>query len=193
MATVRPGKTRALLVVDMQTGILAHAWGRGRVVANVTELVTRARETGAPVIWVQHHDDELPRDSEAWHWVDGLQPVEGEHTIHKSANSAFEQTGLEQELAGLGASHIVLAGAMTNWCIRATAHAALDRGYDLTLVKDAHTTEDLKLSADRVVPARDLVDELNVAIRWLAYPDRRNTTAKTADVAFSEPGAPDTP
>ncbi|MBV8157777.1 MAG: isochorismatase family protein [Dyella sp.] len=193
MATIRPGKTRVLLVVDMQTGILAHAWERERVVANVSQLVTRAREAGTPVIWVQHHDAELPRDSKAWQWTPELRPLEGERTIHKSANSAFEQTGLEQELAGLGASHIVLTGVMTNWCIRATAYAALDRGYDLTLVKDAHTTEDLKPSADRVIPARDLVDELNVAIRWLAYPGRRNTTAKTAEVDFIEPATSDMP
>ena len=77
---------------------------------------------------------------------------------------------------------------MTNWCIRSTAHGALDRGYDLTLLKDAHTTEDLRLSEDRVIPARDMVTELNAAIRWLAYPDRVNTVAHAADVELGAPG-----
>ena len=57
----------------------------------------------------------------------------------------FEPTKLEEELALLGATHITLAGAMTNWCIRATAYGALERGYDLTLVKDAHTTANVDL------------------------------------------------
>lgn len=188
MATVRSGNQAALLVVDVQIGIVASAWNREKVIGNIDLAVSRAREAGVPVIWVQHHDDELQQGSDAWRWVEELQPRSDEPLIHKRYNSAFEQTGLEAELARRGVTHIVLAGAMTNWCIRSTAHGALDRGYDLTLLKDAHTTEDLRLSEDRVIPARDMVTELNAAIRWLAYPDRVNTVAHAADVELGAPG-----
>ena len=77
--------------------------------------------------------------SPEWQMVPDLAPAENELLIHKQFNSSFEQTLLEQELAKFGAPHIVLAGAETNWCIRATAYGALDRGYDLTLIKAAHT------------------------------------------------------
>lgn len=185
MATVHPRSRTALLVIDMQMGIVASTWEREKVVANVAHVVSRARYARVPVIWVQHNDSELPRGSDPWQLVQELRPVEGELVIDKSFNSAFEKTELEPQLESLGVRHLLLAGALTNWCIRSTAYAALDRGYDLTLVKDAHTTNDLTLSEGRVIPARDIVDELNVAIRWLAYPGRTNTTATAADVQFS--------
>ena len=115
-------------------------------------------------------------------------PVPIGFTVHKSFNSAFEQTGLDRVLEQLGASHIVLAGATTNWCIRATAYAALERGYDLTLVKDAHTTESMELPGGRRIEAKDIIDDLNVAMRWLSYPGRVNGTATAAEVDFEAPG-----
>jgi len=193
MATVRSGNRTALLVVDVQVGIMASAWNREKVIAQVAHVVSRARQAGVPVIWVQHHDDELPRDSAAWHWVEELQPPNGERLIHKRFNSAFEQTDLEGELDRLGVTRIVLAGAMSNWCIRSTAHAALDRGYDLTLLQDAHTTQDLRLSEDRVITARDIVTELNAAMRWLAYPGRVNAVARAAEVELVAPDRVEAP
>ncbi len=105
--------------------------------------------------------------------------------IHKQFNSSFEQTSLEETLAGLGATHIVLAGAATNWCIRATAYAALDRGYDLTLIEDAHTTGTLELENGIRIEAADVVRELNNAMSWLSYPGRTNGTATVDAVDFA--------
>ena len=105
--------------------------------------------------------------------------------MHKSFNSAFEDTELDTVLANLGATHIVLAGAATNWCIRATAYGALDRGYDLTLVKDAHTTETIELRDGTKIDAARVVDELNIAMTWLSYPGRVNAAARAEDVDFA--------
>ena len=146
MATVRKGNKGILLVVDVQVGVMSEAWDAPRIIKNVVQAVERARAQGVPVIWVQHSDDELVYGSPAWQWVPELAPAEGEPLIHKHFNSSFEQTALEDQLAQFGATHVVLAGAATNWCIRATAYAALDRGYDLTLVKDAHTTGTMEYS-----------------------------------------------
>jgi nicotinamidase-related amidase len=190
MASVRAGQQAVLVVVDVQAGVVAKAWDRDRIVDNVALAVERARAQGVPVVWVQHHDADLPRDSAEWQWAAELQPAPGDLRIHKSHNSAFEQTPLENELARLGATHIVLAGASTNWCIRATAYAALERGYDLTLVQDAHTTGDTLLEdGDRILAAH-LVRDLNIALTWLSYPRRRNGVAAAATLDFSAPTAP---
>jgi nicotinamidase-related amidase len=183
MATIREGNQTVLMVVDVQVGVVAQAWDAPRVVANVARAVQRAREAAVPVVWVQHHNHELPRGSAQWQWVPELQPAAGEVLVHKSYNSSFEQTGLEDELARLGATHIVLAGAASNWCIRATAYGALDRGYDLTLLKDAHTTEHLELDGV-IIEAAQIVQELNTAMTWLEYPGRRNATATAEAVEF---------
>ena len=183
MAT-RSGSNCALLVVDVQVGVVAAAWQRDRVVGNVAQVVRRARDAGAPVIWVQHEDEELKHGTPDWQWVPELQPLPGEARVQKHYNSAFEETELLPLLERLDVSRIVLAGAATNWCIRATAYGALDRGFDLTLVGDAHTTTDMELGPGRALEARSLVDDLNAAMRWLSYPGRTNSVVDAAEADF---------
>jgi nicotinamidase-related amidase len=184
MASIRTDNIPVLLIVDVQVGVVREAWDAPRIVGNVARVVARARAHGVPVIWVQHADADLPEDSPDWQWVPELQLAPGELLIHKHYNSSFEQTSLDEELARLGVTHIVLAGAATNWCIRATAYAALERGYDLTLVKDAHTTKTMALDGGAQVEAVQMIHDLNIAMAWLAYPGRRNSTATAESVDF---------
>ena len=188
MATIREGNKAALLVVDVQVGVMSGSWDAPRIIKNVSRAVERARANGVPVIWVQHSGEDLAYGSPEWQWVPELVPVDGEPLIHKKFNSSFEQTTLEEELAKLGATHIALAGAATNWCIRATAYGALERGYDLTLVKDAHTTGTIELDNGARIEAENIVRELNIAVTWLSYPGRTNGTATTEQVDFATPG-----
>ena len=188
MATVREGNKPVMVVVDVQVGVMKDAWEAQRVIENVSRAVERARSEAVPVIWVQHSNQELPKGSSQWHWVPELVPAEGEALVHKKYNSSFEQTSLDSELASLGATHIVLAGAATNWCIRATAYAALDRGYDLTLVKDAHTTDSMQLEGGVTIEAETVIQDLNIAMKWLAYPGRRNGVASANEIKFAVPG-----
>lgn len=188
MAVARTGNQPALVVVDVQVGVMAEAWDAVRVIKNVERAVERARERSVPIIWVQHENDELLRDSAKWQLVPELVPAEGEARIDKRFESSFEETKLEDELARLGASHIVLAGAETNWCIRATAYGALDRGYDLTLIKDAHTANSIPLENGSRIEVASIIDELNIAMTWLRYPGRTNGIATTEEVDFSVPG-----
>ena len=188
MATVREGNKGVLLVVDVQAGVMSESWDAPRIIRNVSRAVARARAQDVPVIWVQHSDKELPHGSPEWRWVPELAPAEGEPLIHKRFNSSFEQTTLEDELAKLGSTHIALAGAATNWCIRATAYGALDRGYDLTLIKDAHTTGTMELDNGARIEAANVIDELNITMTWLSYPGRTNGTAVAEEVDFATPG-----
>ena len=177
MATVREGGRGALVVVDAQVGVMESAWEADRVVGNIARAVDRARAAGVPVVWVQHQDDELVPNTAAWQWVPDLVPAEGEPRVFKEYNSSFEKTLLEEELEKLGASHLALTGAATNWCIRATAYAALERGYDLTLVEDAHTTTGDAAAA--------VVDDLNTVMHWVSYADVRTTTAPADGLDFA--------
>lgn len=188
MASIREGNRGALMVVDVQAGVMRNAWDAPRVVKNVSRAVERARAQGVPVIWVQHSDNDLRHGSPEWQWVPELVPAAGEARIHKHFNSSFEETTLDEELAKLGCTHIVLAGAATNWCIRATAYGALERGYDLTLVKDAHTTETMELDGGTRIEAASVIQELNTAMTWLSYPGRTNGTAAAEVVNFTVPG-----
>ncbi|MGA3354238.1 MAG: isochorismatase family protein [Acidimicrobiales bacterium] len=188
MATVREGNKAVLLVIDVQVGVMGESWDSERIIKNVVRAVTRARSEGVPVVWVQHSDEALPYGSPQWQWVPDLVPAEGEPLIHKRFNSSFEQTELERELAKLGATHVALAGAATNWCIRATAYGALDMGYDITLIEDAHTTGTMELENGTRIEASNVIDELNVCMTWVSYPGRTNGTATAEQVDFATPG-----
>jgi nicotinamidase-related amidase len=184
MATIRPGSKSALLVVDVQVGVVADAGECTRQIDRIALAVYKARDEGVPVIWVQHDEEELPKGSAGWQWVPQLVPQPGDLRVYKQYNSSFEQTTLEVELAARGVAHIVLCGAVTSWCIRATAYAALDRGYDLTLLHDAHIAKDMRLDDGSVIEAAHTVREFNVVMQWLSYPGRRCATASAELVHF---------
>jgi len=184
MATIRSGSTPVLLVIDAQEGVLAAAHDGDAVLENIRETLGKARERGVPVIWIQHSDQDLVRGSDAWRLAPGLEAAPGERRIDKHHNSSFENTGLEAALAELGATELVLAGAATNWCVRATAYGALDRGYDVTLVSDAHTTETMELEDGTRIEASTLIEDLNIALTWLDYPGRKNRAVRTGDLGF---------
>lgn len=184
MATVREGNQSVLLVVDVQVGVLHDCHQGTETVERVARVVERARAARVPVIWVQHANHELVSGSPEWQWVPQLVPGTGETLIHKHHNSSFVDSALDAELARLGATHIVLAGAASNWCIRATAYGALERGYDLTLVEDAHTTQSMDLGNGVCIDAAQVIQELNIAMTWLSYPGRSNTASKAEAVEF---------
>lgn len=182
-AALRPKS--ALVVVDAQLGVLAHIWESQRVIGNLEQLVAKARAAGVPVIWVQHaDDDELKYGSEPWKLAPNFVPAAAEWVIHKKYNSSFANTELDQRLKALAVTRIVLAGASTNWCVRSTAYAAVDRGYDLALVSDAHSTEILKLPDGKTVSAESVVADLNAVFEWVSVPNVRTEVKKTADLAF---------
>ena len=143
LTTLENRPNTALIVIDVQNGAVAGAHERDAVVGNIASLVERAREEQVPVVWVQHADEGLPHGSDEWQIVPELTPAGDEPLIEKSYGDAFEDTSLESVLEGLGVGSLLVVGAQTDMCIRSTLHGAFARGYDATLVSDAHTTEDL--------------------------------------------------
>ncbi|MET0579455.1 MAG: isochorismatase family protein, partial [Ilumatobacteraceae bacterium] len=143
MTTLENRPNTALLVVDVQNGVVAGAHERDAVVTKVAGLVERARREQVPVVWVQHFDEYTVRGSDDWRIVPELTPGDAEPLVEKHYGDSFEDTTLETVLSGLGVGRLVVVGAQTDECIRSTLHGALVRGYDATLVSDAHTTEDL--------------------------------------------------
>jgi nicotinamidase-related amidase len=181
VTTLPDRPSTALLVIDVQNGVVAGAHNRDAVIANISTLVGQARAAGAPVVWVQHSDDNLPRGSEGWQYVPELVREEAEPLVHKSFGDSFEGTDLEARLAERGVGRLVVTGAQTDMCIRSTIHGAFVRGYDVTLVGDAHTTEDL--SAYGAPPPDLVVAHTNLYWQEQSAPGRRAGTVDTAQVS----------
>ncbi|WP_413332910.1 cysteine hydrolase family protein [Brevibacterium sp. GP-SGM9] len=140
-ASERPNS--ALIVVDVQTGVMDASWNAESVISTISDLVDRARNADTEVIWVRHTSGELPTDSPQWQIVDALSPEPGEAIVEKTHGNTFEDTDFEEVLSAKDIGHLVVTGAQSDACIRSTIHGGFARGYDVTLVSDAHTTEDL--------------------------------------------------
>ena len=182
MTTLENRPNTALLVIDAQNGVVEGAYRRDAVVANVDSLVEKARREQVPVVWVQHSDEQLARGSDAWRIVPELTPGDAEPLVEKNYGDAFEDTTLETVLSGLGVGRLVVVGAQTDACIRSTIHGAFVRGYDVTLVGDAHTTEDQ--SAWGAPPPDQVIAHTNLYWTYHKAPGRTAGTVETKEVDF---------
>jgi nicotinamidase-related amidase len=182
MTTLENRPNTALLVVDVQNGVVAGNHRRDAVVENVAALVRKARSERVPVVWVQHSDEGLPYGSEEWRIVPELDPAESEPLVQKNYGDSFEATDLESILSERGIGRLFVAGAQTDACIRSTLHGALVRGYDTVLVSDAHTTEDL--TPWGAPPPDQVIAHTNLYWKNQSAPGRTAGTVETADVVF---------
>lgn len=187
MTTLGNRPATALLVIDVQNGVVAGNYQRGEVVANISGLVEKARRERVPVIWVRHSDDGLERGSGDWQIVPELSPDGSEPLIEKHYGDSFEDTTLENVLSGLGVGRLVVVGAQTDACIRSTLHGAFARGYDAILVSDAHTTEDQ--TEWGAPPPEQVIAHTNLYWTYQTAPGRTAGTVETKDVHFADVGS----
>jgi len=174
----------ALLVIDCQNGVVASAWRRDEVLANIASAVDAARTAGVPVVWVQDTGEDRSQGSAAWQIVDELDPRDNEPRVQKQYGDSFEDTDLTDILAEARVGRLYVAGAQTDACVRSTLHGAFVRGYDTILVGDAHTTEDLT-EWGAPVP-ESVVAHTNLYWQFQSAPGRTAGVVQTADLDFAE-------
>jgi nicotinamidase-related amidase len=183
MTTLPDRPHTALMVIDVQNGVVTGAHERDAVVANISSLVDKARGEGVPVVWVQHSDEGMPQGTPDWEYVPELVREDTEALVHKTYGDSFEGTDLEDVLSEAGVGRLVVTGAQTDACIRSTIHGAFARGYDVTLVGDAHTTEDQTEWGN--IPPGDIIKHVNLYWRFQDAPGRDAGVVETQDVSFS--------
>jgi nicotinamidase-related amidase len=182
MSTLENRPNTALLVVDVQQGVVERGHQRDDVVGNIGSLVEKARREDVPVIWVQHSDEGLTKGSDEWRIVAELSPMDSEPLIEKHYGDSFEDTNLESVLSDLEIGRLIVVGAQTDACIRSTLHGAFTRGYDAMLVSDAHTTDD---QSEWGAPTPDkVIAHTNLYWTYQDAPGRTAGTVETKDVKF---------
>ena len=180
MSTPTDRDGTALLVVDVQVGVVAEAHDRDTIVGTIASLVDRARAAGTPVVWIQHESDELVPGTDAWQLVPELVPADGERIVPKKYGNSFEATELDDLLADLGVGSLLVTGAQTDACVISTLHGAVAAGYGATLVSDAHTTEDLSPWG---APSPDkVIDHTNLVWSFYGAPGRETGVVASADL-----------
>ena len=172
-------KSSALMVIDVQRDVVPRALNVEQVVSKINSLIGKARESGTPVIWVQHSDDYLIKDSEGWEFVPELKPAPGDLRIYKTRANSFTDTDLSETLEALGTKHLIITGAQTDFCVNATSNAAVELGFDVTLVSDAHTTEDTPSST-----AAELIAEKNAQFEALSRGDQKIEVLPEEAISF---------
>lgn len=181
----------ALLMIDVQNLVVDGAHRRDEVVGNIAGLVQRARDAGTPVVWVRHHVPQLPAGAPEAEFVAELEELRSqaqEPVVVKQYRGAFEDTDLEDVLAGLGVGRLLVAGAETDACIRSTIHGGFVRGYDVTLVSDAHTAGDkTKYGAP---PVEQVITHTNLYWGTQTAPGRTAAAVTAAEVEVSTEGHP---
>jgi nicotinamidase-related amidase len=182
MTTLENRPNTAVLVIDVQNGVVEGAHDRTAVVANIGSLVEKARRKGVPVVWVQDSGGSIVKGSDAWQIVPELEPGDAEPRIDKHYGDSFEDTTLENVLADLGVGRLLVVGAETDACVRSTLHGAFVRGYDTTLVSDAHTTGDQ--TEWGAPPPGQVIAHTNLYWTDQRAPGRTAGTVATKDVDF---------
>lgn len=144
MSKLTASKDVALLVIDVQSGLFQKStpiYHADELLANINSLVERAHQAGALVGYVQHSSDKvLPNGSAEWQLHPQIQRQKGDLQIHKQHGNAFEDTPLGAELQARGIRNLVIGGLVTHGCVKATCLGALELGYRVVLVGDAHSS-----------------------------------------------------
>jgi nicotinamidase-related amidase len=173
----------ALLIIDMQEGILADVPDADALTVRVAELADRARAAGRPVFVVQHQSADLVPGEPPWRLAKPVAARHGDVLLAKRNADSFIGTDLDERLRALGVSHVIVTGLTSEFCVDSTCRAALSRGYDLTLVEDGHSTT--VPPPGSLLSAETIVAHYNQVLGGAEYPDREVTVIPAAGVTFS--------
>jgi nicotinamidase-related amidase len=153
----------ALVIIDVQVGLveLMSPELRDRVLLNLSLVLSKARSSKIPVFFIQHDGAKghtLEAETPAWAIHPAIRPLPGESVVRKKTSDSFFETTLEEDLQKAEICHLIIGGAMTEYCVDTTCRRAVTLGYDVTLVADAHLTRDnAVLTAIQIVAHHNFV------------------------------------
>jgi nicotinamidase-related amidase len=148
---------RALLVIDVQNAMIhvdEPVYHASVTIENIQKIIKKARLNNIPVIYIQHNEigSEFEYGIGSWQIADEIKPYEDDVLIHKTSPDSFNMTNLKQVLDTRLINDLVVVGMQTDYCVNATSLRALELGYRVTIIKDAHSTWGTKaLTADKII------------------------------------------
>ncbi|GAA1634403.1 isochorismatase family protein [Kribbella alba] len=140
-----------MIVIDVQESFRVRPnWSvvnHPDIADRVQRLVQAARAKGDLVVWILHSEPGTggafdPAEGHV-RLIEGLEPIEGEPVLTKTAHNAFTTTNLQQLLTQRGIGEVVISGIRTEQCCETTARVASDLGYEVVFVTEATATTPL--------------------------------------------------
>jgi len=155
----------ALIIVDIQNDYFPNGKmelsNPGKAAANAAKILDWFRQNNKDNIFHVQHIASNPEagfflpNTEGAKINEAVLPSKHEHIIVKNFPNSFLKTDLESKLREKGVTKVVIAGMMTHMCIDATVRAAVDLGFETTLIEDACATKELSYQ-DKVVSAEQV-------------------------------------
>jgi len=184
MKSVVQEPRNALLIIDVQVGLveLIPAEIRAGVLSKIETLLSRARASGTPVIYIQHDGPKghpLETHTKGWEIHPSMKPLGNEPVVRKRASDSFFETTLQEELEKRGVTRLIIGGGMTEYCVDTTCRRATSLGYDVTLAGDAHLTRD-----NGVLTAANIIAHHNLVLDDFGAGDHIITAKATDEVVF---------
>lgn len=176
----------ALLIIDMQKGLLRQAHRLAETLTAIAGLRARAEAAGVPVIWLQQSSENLPQGSAGWEFVSAVAPGDGDTVIAKRSADPFIDTDLAERLGALGVTEVLVTGYATEFCVESAVRASLGRGYDVVLVADGHSTIERE-DTDEYISAASSIRHHNQIFGMIEYPGRGIRVLESSDVDFTAP------
>ena len=176
---------RAIVVIDMQRGLVVGAYRQEELVATVNGLIGCGRRAGVPVVFVQHNHavfEPMMRGARGWQIFPDMDQQAEDLVIEKEACDAFYGTLLEDRLHGLGVRELIITGLQTEFCVDTTCRVALSKGFDVVLAADGHST------GDSHSPAADVVAHHNAVLANVVHPKANIRVQTAAEIFEAEPG-----
>ena len=146
-----------LLIIDVQNAMITAetpVYQASEKIKHIHNLIKKARIKPIPVIYIQHNEpkSEFEFGCESWQIFEGIYPNENDLIIHKTFPDSFKQTKLKEVLDNLRITDLVIVGMQSDYCINATSTKAVELGYAVTIIKDAHSTWDSDgLSVEEII------------------------------------------
>ena len=166
----REGRS-CLLVIDMQVTVMATCFDAEGVLARTATRIDRARAAGTPVVFVYHQSPVLVPDTPGWQMAEPVRPRGDEPRVRKCYRDAFMDTTLTTVLGTFDPSRLIITGAKSDYCVRATMQRAIAEGYDVTLASDCHTTQDTEYQGVKI-GGEQLVAHTNLYMSTLTAPEQ---------------------
>lgn len=190
-ACVSSAASAAVLVVDMQNDAVERFVKTGRdVIEPIARVLESSRKGGFPIVYnVREHrasgvdvekfrleafskDPFLVHGTRGADVVDRLRPCSGDYIVSKHRFDGFYETDLQTILAGLGVRRLIVVGIQTQFCVRETVVGAVERGYDVTVLSDAVTTDDPAVHAANLHDMRNMGAEVMTVEEYLRLAEK---------------------
>lgn len=154
-----------LIIIDMQNGLFYGdhpPYQANQLLKNILQLIDFFKKEKLPIVLVRHIGKENTPLAADHHFTQVIPEIMNHQhfdiILEKTTPSCFYKTNLDDFLNKLSINKLVIAGLKSDYCIDTTCRIAFEKDYQITLIKDAHSTvNNALLSAEQIIEHHNMI------------------------------------